>query len=146
HESDLESENPKGVLRLWNVATGTQLHALEHTYGIWSVAFSPDGKTLVVGTVERGLHLWDAVTGKELRKIDKLNKVQRWILSPDGKLLAVEDNRTIRLLELSSGKELHTLTGHSSPILSLAFSPNGRLLASGSFDQTVRLWEVNPGQ
>jgi WD40 repeat protein len=50
------------------------------------------------------------------------------------------------LWEVPTGQSLKTLSGHTHPVSSVALSPDGRLLASGSFDQTVRLWEVNTGQ
>src|SRR5262249_46832764 len=97
-------------------------------------------------------YLWDALTGKELLKLNKLNKGEQWgeiaalSFAPDGKTLAVGSyDGKIHLLEVSSGKELHTLTGHPTHVWGVAFSPSGRLLASGSIDQTVRLWEVNAG-
>jgi Tol biopolymer transport system component len=115
-----------------------------------SVAFSPDGKTLAVGTWGSGVYLWDAVTGKELLKLDKFNEqwgeIAALSFAPDGKTLAVGSyDHKVHLVEVATGKEMHTLTGHASQVLAVAFSPSGRLLASGSIDQTVRLWEVNAG-
>jgi WD40 repeat protein len=140
----------RGTLRLWDVATGTQQRALEHPSLTTSVAFSPDGKTLAVGTVAATLHLWDTATGQELLQLDKMN--EQWgalgslSFTPDGKTLAVASvDRKIHLLETATGREVGTLTGHSHQVLTVAFSPSGRLLASGSMDQTVRLWEVNAG-
>jgi len=52
----------------------------------------------------------------------------------------------VRLWEVSSGKLLKTLQGHSEEVKSVAFNPDGSILASGSDDQTVRLWEVSSGQ
>ena len=67
--------------------------------------------------------------------------------SPDGKKLASgSDDKTVRLWEVETGKQLATLTGHSDSVWSVAFSPDGKKLASGSRDQTVRLWEVETGK
>ena len=75
--------------------------------------------------------------------------------SPDSKILAssgckILDHESvtnaIRLWDLESGKELHKLEGHDSSINSLAFSSDGKTLASGSDDETVRLWNVTTGR
>jgi WD40 repeat protein len=68
-------------------------------------------------------------------------------LSPDGQILASsDDNNTIRLWDVKSGNELRALKGHAHGILSLAFSPNGQILASGANDgDGIRLWDVESG-
>jgi dipeptidyl aminopeptidase/acylaminoacyl peptidase len=137
----------KGNLQLWEVATGASLHTLEFPHQVASVAFSPDGKTLAVGTWGATLHLWDIVAAKERLKLDR--RMEGWggitalAFSPDGKTLAV--GNVFCLLEVSTGRELHKLTSPTNQVLSLAFSPNGRWLASANSDQTVRLWEVTAG-
>ena len=55
-------------------------------------------------------------------------------------------DQTIRLWDASTGKELHTLKGHTSRVTSVSFSPDGTRIASGSDDNTIRLWDVSTGE
>src|SRR5215468_9912751 len=67
--------------------------------------------------------------------------------SPDGRTLASgSSDTTIKLWEVTSGRELRTLARHSQEVTSVTFSPDGRTLASGSRDQTVKLWDVASGR
>ncbi len=117
---------------------------------VTSVAFSPDGKTLVSGSWDKTIRLWDAATGKPLGEPIRGHEgsVSSVAFSPDGKTLASgSDDSTIRLWDAATGKPLgEPLRGHEESVSSVAFSPDGKTLASGSNDETIRLWDAATGK
>jgi WD40 repeat protein len=129
------------------------------------VAFSPDGATLATVPVIRGfppsqvVKLWDTATRKEVRTLAwKQTGVHAVAFSPDGRLIAAggwtvmldgafrKTTGIVRVCDVASGREALTLSGHGALIDALAFSPDGRFLATGGGDEGVRLWTVAQGQ
>lgn len=105
-----------------------------HSEGAGSVAFSPDGKMLATGSMDKTIKLWEAATGRELRTLTGHSSfVLSVVFSPDGKTLASGSvDKTIKFWEVATGRELRTLNGHANWVNSLAFSGDGQTLASGS--------------
>lgn len=131
------------MVRVWNATTGEKLHALEATDQALDVTFSPDGKHLASTSADGLLSVWDASTGKLLRTIAKPAGASFVRFSRDWQMLVgTVGNHQIRLWDSTSGEELVTLDGHRNGIHSLQVSPNGKQLASGSMDRTVRLWTL----
>ena len=126
----------------------TELAVLRESGSVISVAFMPDGKTLVTSG-NKSIKLWDVATGKErLALAEGRSDAKAVAVSPDGKLLASGNwDTTVRLWDAASGAEVATLKGHTGPLLTVAFSPDGSLLASGGRDAKwakaeVKLWDV----
>ncbi|MEH2425326.1 MAG: hypothetical protein V7K48_31815 [Nostoc sp.] len=119
-----------------------------HDNDVWSVSFSPDGKTLASGSADATIKLWNLETGKEIRTLTGHdNNVRSVSFSPDSKTLASgSDDKTIKLWNLETGKEIRTLTGHDNWVSSVSFSPDGKTLASGSADATIKLWNLETGK
>ena len=147
----IASGDASGIIRLWDADTRQPIRTLNapkngKIASVYSMVFSPDGKTLFSGT-DDDIHLWDAHTGEhKLMLTGHTGFVKHIALSSDGNILASEDNDTIHLWDAHTGEHKRTLIAHKKPIYSLAFSPDGKTLASGSEDETIRLWDVATGK
>ena len=122
-----------------------------HVGSVSSIAFSPDGNTLLSGSHDGTLILWDVVTGKQLRSIDGHRKNgQRFSItsvafSPDGKsLLAACDDKTLRFWDAATGAELRVFNNPDYSHTAV-FSPDGTMVA-GANCESVILWDALTGR
>ncbi|MCI0456777.1 MAG: protein kinase, partial [Gemmataceae bacterium] len=138
-----------GEVKVWEAQTGQELLTLKgHTEGVWSVAFSPDGKRLASGSWDNTVKVWEAQTGQELLSLKgQVGYPQGVTFSPDGKHLASAlQDRTVKVWDSQTGQELLSLKGHTRGISGVAFSPDGKRLASASRDRTLKVWDSQTGQ
>lgn len=133
---------------LWDVATGTLLHALDAPGDPFpaarAVTFSPDGLTLATTGWNKQVRLWDVSTGQLLHTLDGGGDTVRF--SPDGRLVASGDffysGITAHVWNANTGALLKTLHGHTHGPVDVAFTSDGKLLITASPDGTLRLWGV----
>jgi WD40 repeat protein/transcriptional regulator with XRE-family HTH domain len=120
--------------------------------GVHSVAFSPDGKTVLTGGQDSIARLWDLTTGREVREfIGHTKNVTSVAFSPDGKyVLTGSDDHTARLWDAETGRKIRVVTANVAGVSTAAFTPDGKyFLTSGPAvigDQQMALWEVSTGQ
>ena len=152
----LISSSSDETSKLWDVESGEQIGTfpLDESRTLMGVAFSPCGSIIATGMFG-GLRLWCAETLTTLLEIPQPQTQKPYALafSPCGKYLASGtwwrreegmEKMAIRLWEVATGEEIMTFWGHPTDVQSLAFSPDNTLLASGSHDCTILLWDLKP--
>lgn len=140
------SASEGGKTRLWRVTDGMLQQAFNG--GGNSLAFSPAGDALLVGGARVGagnLDMWRTSDGALLRAFLLGANPFAVAFSTDGDCLAVGTDTNITLLRVTDGSPLTVLTGHAQKVNGVAFSPDGKTLASGASDKKVKLWRFTDG-
>jgi COMPASS component SWD3 len=115
----IASASADATIKIWDAATGAHMDTLVgHMAGVSCVAWAPDSNTLASGSDDKAIRLWDRVTGRP--------------------------KSTARKSE--AGQDMAPMRGHHNYIHCLAFSPKGNIIASGSYDEAVFLWDVRAGR
>jgi WD40 repeat protein len=151
----LPAEFPDNVARVFGSAR------MRHAGPVDDLAFSPDGALLVTSGRDGAVRLWDVGAGAEIRtyrapaeqlaaltkdKDEAANRLAPVAFAADGKTVALAFGNSCVLWDATTGKEIRTQALHAAAITSLAFSPDGKRLASGSLDTKVRTWDVESGK
>ena len=140
-----------GVIRIWDLRLLMEIRSLEgHKEPVWAVAFSRDGSKLASGSRDGSVRIWHVETGQVIKEIwcgEGFHKAVHCLaFSPDGKRIAIAgQDQAIQIWSTQGFTQLSTITGHSSSVSAVAFSPDRKYLASiaGFTDRTIRVWQVD---
>ncbi|MCY4569966.1 MAG: WD40 repeat domain-containing protein [Candidatus Poribacteria bacterium] len=152
----IESRLPSisgNIVQMRDVTTGEKRTTVStQTQSVASIVYAPDGNTIATARKrDNTVYLWDPATGKSKGTLERVGKgsVQSFVYSPDGNTIATAGGWTdnvVQLWDAQTGAHKTTLTGHTKRVNSVAYSPDGNIIVSGSTDGTVRLWDIITGK
>jgi WD40 repeat protein len=147
-----------GTAKVWDTNMGKEILSFKgHTGGVRSVAFSPDGKRLLTGSFDNSAKVWDTETGQELNSFKRHSGLVTSVaFSPDGKHVLTGSGGydpqirplpgEVTVWDAATGQEIRSFKGHTNSIFSVAFSPEGKRILTGSADKTAKVWDAEKGQ
>ena len=156
------------VAVIWDAHTGRMLHLFKTStdaLAVKSVAYSPDGRSIVTGNYDQTIRVWDIATGSNSLTIwDRSNVIASVAYSPDGKHILAAGKRpfvreseqqgdntgsqqdgTVKQWNASTGRIELNIKGYISVVKSVAYAPDGKSFASAGYDNTVRVWNATTG-
>jgi WD40 repeat protein len=142
-----------GAIRVHDVP-GLDEHTVlkRHSGGVRSLAFSPDARALISSGEDRLVLVWNTARGEVMHNLSEpgFNSVQFAALSPDGRTVAVAEPgwspQDVKLFDAETGSVKGRLIGGQQGVGAIAFSPDGRTLASAGADRRITLWNVLTGK
>ena len=140
----LVSCDSTGLVNLW-LAANRKVKKI--ATGFTRVAYSDDGKLIVVGGSFGKLEVISAIDGKKLQTYKGgQDEIKGVAFSPDNRKIVSCQADTLKVWDVVSGEELKTFSGHTSGVRAVLFSQDGDWVVSGSFDGSIKIWDVDSGE
>ncbi len=136
-----------GLLKIWDVSSGFHIATFtEHTSAVTAAAYSKRGNILFTSSLDGSVRAWDMLRYRNFRTFTAPQRLSFSCLAIDPSAEVVcaasHDSFDIHLWSVQTGALLDQLSGHEGPVATLAFTPDGRYLVSGSWDHTIRVWSI----
>lgn len=136
-----------GKIKVWDIESGFCIVTFtEHTSGVTGCEFAKKGNVLFTSSLDGSIRAWDLIRYRNFRTFTAPTRLSFSCMAvdPSGEVVAAGslDSFDIYIWSVQTGQLLDQLSGHEGPVSSLAFSPNGESLVSGSWDRTARIWSI----
>ncbi|CCK72039.1 snoRNA-binding rRNA-processing protein PWP2 KNAG_0I02540 [Huiozyma naganishii CBS 8797] len=136
-----------GKIKVWDVVSGFCLATLdEHTAAVTQVQFAKKGQVLFSASLDGTVKAWDLIRYRNFRVFTAAERIQfnSLAVDPSGEVVCAGsmDNFDIHVWSVQTGQLLDSLSGHEGPVSCLAFSQENGVLASASWDKTIRIWYI----
>ncbi|MBI5295032.1 MAG: hypothetical protein HY869_06120 [Chloroflexi bacterium] len=159
----LLSSSEDNTARVWELVTGREISRMTHDDTVTSIAFGPDGRQVISSSLDHTARAWDVLPWQNIAQENHETPVLSIAFSPDSNYIASSDESgTILIRETGTDREVTRInldappsesedglpfvyTPKTNPVFSIAFSPDGKYIVSGSFDNTVRIWDIKTG-
>jgi len=133
----------------WDTRSGRQLGKLKPALSCYSVAFFPNSDAFIFSGMAfegRAVRLWNAANDRLIASpLDRVWDHHILVLAPDAQTVAIQFGTGVRILEVATGKVQHSLEGHSNSASAIAYTPDGKVLATGGSDEKIKLWDLASG-
>jgi WD40 repeat protein len=142
----LASGSSDKTIKVWDLGTGELRDTLTgHSSCIFSLAISSDRQTLA-SCGDKTTKIWSLKTGKLLHNLNHLKSVGSVAISSEGQIFAIGGNKTIKIWNPHTGEWPRTLSEDLGYVCSIAISPDGHTLASGTTENIIKIWNLHTGQ
>lgn len=136
-----------GLIKIWDIFSGFHIATFtEHSSAITGSAYSKRGNVLFTSSLDGSVRAWDMLRYRNFRTFTAPQRLpfSCVAIDPAAEIVCAgsHDSFDIHLWSVQTGALLDQLSGHEGPISTLAFTPDGRMLVSGSWDRTIRTWNV----